>query len=151
MAMASPISSLRAADLLGRELLADLEPLAVAAALLPADRFGELARHALLDLEERAAAAGAGGSPAAEDEAWLAAALRRALLGLLERRGLSAEALLAPPVPEDDRVLLWCPRCHAQYLQGVDCPGPGCRGRKLLPLQRSAGDGAQHRHGDNCP
>jgi hypothetical protein len=138
LAMASPLSSMRAADLLGRELCADLDPLAAAAALLPAARFGELARHALLDLDE-AEAASSGDSPAAEDARWLIAEQRACLLALLERRDLHAEQLLAPPGPEDDRVQSWCPRCRSQYLQGETCPGSSCGRRKLVPFQRVSG------------
>ncbi len=139
LALASPISSMRSSDLLARELLGDLEPLAVAAALLPADRFGELARSALLDLEDRQAASTAAGEPsAAEDTAWVAVELRGRIERLLSRRGLSAEKLLAPPRPEDDRVRAWCPRCRGQYLRGERCPAAGCGGRELVPFARAA-------------
>jgi hypothetical protein len=124
----SPLSTMRARDLLAREAVGDLDPLAVAAALLPPDRAIERVRVALVEIDHlsrRPPGGGAAGLPAEESRAYyekLAARVR----GLARRLGADVAELLAPPPREDAHASAYCPRCRVQYRSGTVCQGAEC-------------------------
>jgi hypothetical protein len=126
----SPISAIRAPDLVAQHLLADSDPLAVAAALLGREAFAERVREELAELVYGVTAPGE-----AEDEtrSWYGERRRRAVLRLAKEQGLDPEALFQPPPREDEGCYTFCPRCRAQYMltEGV-CAS--CQSIRLLPL-----------------
>jgi hypothetical protein len=94
-----------------RDALADFEPLAVAAVLLPRADFLRCARREWVRTEEsREATQRLGLGPF-----WLAR--RRALEKLLTDAGTSMNEVLAPPASPPD-VAMWCPLCSTGYRAG---------------------------------
>jgi hypothetical protein len=132
LAALTPLGAIRSKDLLARELLGDLDPLAVAAALLPTRAYAVLARPRLVELRFGATPAPAGGEA---DQAWWRAAVRARLEALLRGRGVDPDALVAAPPREADTIAAWCPMCLAQYdarsLQ-AGCSDAGCAGVSLV-------------------
>lgn len=119
----SPISTLRAHDVIAREVLGDLHPLAVAvAARAPVHA---LARETLSHARWPAA------GDACQD-AW-AARLDAALTRFAERVDLDVDDLLAAPERDGGEVIAWCPHCRGQYVR-VDDGCTSCPGVRLLPF-----------------
>jgi hypothetical protein len=132
LAALTPLGAIRSKDLLARELLGDLDPLAAASALLPTRAFVVMARPRLVQLRFGTGAAPAGGD---NDQAWWRAATRAHVERLLRARGVDLEALLAAPPREGGAVAAWCPMCFAQYdASNVPrgCSGGGCAGVALV-------------------
>lgn len=132
LAAASPLSALRAEDLLSPELLADLDPLAPGAALLPRPLLEVRLRQALV--ERRRAAETAGEGARSEAICWQAGRELAEARSLLGRLGLREAEILAPPEPNDPRSRAYCPRCHAQYLEGEVCTDAACAELPLVPF-----------------
>jgi hypothetical protein len=126
----SPVSAIRAPDLVAQHLLADFDPLAVAAVLLGRERFAELVREELAELLYRVPTPGA-----AEDEtrSWFRERRRRAVQGLAKEQGVDPEALFQPPPREDEGCRAFCPRCRAQYVLAEGACA-SCQDIRLLPL-----------------
>lgn len=117
-----PVGAMRASDVLGRPLLADLDPLA-AATLLPRAAFRDAARRALAELRH------------GETRGWHEERLDRAVVRLLRDQKIDPDELFAPPPPDDATVVAFCPRCRAQYVREVErCLS--CPAIRLLPLAR---------------
>jgi hypothetical protein len=129
----SPLSAVRAVDVMARELWAGMEPLAVAAVLLTPAELSSFARPLLVSVEPRDG----------DELAWWRAELRLRMVRVLSGRNISVEELLAPPVPEGSHVTQYCPACLAQYEPGAgalgNCPNDTCHD---IPLRAFAGDGA---------
>lgn len=100
----SPIAAARAVPALGRHLFEGFDPLAVAAVLLPRERFVERVRAELH-----------GATFAAErgDESWRRhwRERKQMLLRLLEKEGVA----LPPPVRNDPEARSWCPFCGGEF------------------------------------
>jgi len=135
VAMLSPLSGVRAADLLARETWAILDPVAVAAGLLAKPDLARFARPRLVALAPREN----GEDPLAF---WRAENLAR-MERVLRQAGVDLIAMRAAPAPEGPHVDTYCPACHAQYEKGraagSHCPNEGCA---EIPL-RSFGDAAK--------
>lgn len=133
MAVTSPLATLRSTDHLARELCGDLEPVAVAAALLPPARLTAFARPRLCELRHRADVPAPGGEG---DRRWWRAELLRRFERALRAHHLDPDAMLAAPERDDPEVVAWCPRCLTQYRASTPpraaCENAACRG---IPLQ----------------
>jgi hypothetical protein len=117
-----PPAAARYAEMLSRDLLGDLHPLAAAAAL---DRktLEPLARQAVFDSRRRV-------PEETEPEAWFRKTCEERMLLALERYGIDPGAIEEAPQPEAGAVA-YCPRCHAQYRARVDdCVD--CEGMSLV-------------------
>ncbi len=129
----SPPGAMRSADLLSRDFLADRDPLALAAVLLPREDFERCAAERL-----RAARHVSPPGELAPDAARVLAAARarelRALEALLRRCGLDPERLDAPPERLGEDCLAYCPRCRAQYLHSSGTCEP-CSGVALRAFE----------------
>ncbi len=121
-----PPSTARYAELLSRDLLSGLHPLAVAAAVLDREAFKNLARDELVELQNDKVDNDVIVSQSYSVENWFRRTFEKRMLKALERYGLSLEELHQPPCPEAGAVT-YCPRCHAQYRSGfqecIDCDG----------------------------
>lgn len=129
----SPLEALRAAEILGRDLLHEFHPFAVAAALLPRAEFEPFAERVLRDALHPMPAPIPSDDPraiAAEREA--RERLVRALELAAHRAGLPADlATRAPSADADERS--YCPRCRRTYLlEAGTCPE--CWDLPLAPL-----------------
>jgi hypothetical protein len=120
VAMLSPLSGVRAADILAREAWADLDPLAAAAALLSASDLPGFARPRLAAVQPRAH----------DDLAWWRNEIRQRMERSLATRQLDGAVVLAPPARESQQAETYCPACLAQYAAGHKagdpCPNEGC-------------------------
>lgn len=121
-----PVAALHPLWHASRALYARFEPLAVAAALLPRDRFALLAGREL-----RRAAFSRSAGPTALAPAWDG---RTATLeALLRAAGIRQDEALAPPARHADAGA-WCPLCRVQWRPGFDrCDACG------VPLERFTG------------
>jgi hypothetical protein len=130
----SPLSAVRAADILAREIWANLDPLTVAAALLSERDLAGFARPRLIAMQPRND----------DDLAWWRTESRKRMEQVLSRRGIDIATLLAPPVREGEHVTTYCPACLSQYepgrAAGQPCPNEGC---PQIPL-RAFDDGGHH-------
>jgi hypothetical protein len=120
VAYLSPLSGLRAADLLAREVFGDLDPMAVAASLLSAEDLAGFARPRLVAMQPRP------GAPLA----WWREQNRVQIERVLRDRRIDIEQLLAAPRRDGPHVETYCPSCLAQYESGHQagepCPCDTC-------------------------
>ena len=120
VAMLSPISGVRGADILAREAWANLDPMTVATALLSAQDLARFARPFLVAMQ-----------PRKDDHlAWWHAEIHQRMQRVLAQKNIDMSALLAPPVREGDHVESYCPSCLAQFESGPKagepCPNESC-------------------------
>lgn len=125
----SPMAALRSHDLWTLEALANHEPLALVAAILPRDQARPLLAqglaHWMWPVSRRLP-----DDAKEQGEAWRAQQIRR-LEAVIRAAGLDPITMRAPPDPEDAASVHWCPRCRSQFGgQAVGCPT--CPG---VPLQ----------------
>jgi hypothetical protein len=129
VAFLSPISGVRAVDMVAREAWADLEPLAVAAALLLPRDLSTFARPLLVAAEARPDHA----------LAWWHAENRQRIERVLEKKAIHVADLLTQPPRESARVQSYCPACLAQFADTPEhlqyCTSERC---VEVPLRRFA-------------
>jgi hypothetical protein len=121
VALLSPLSAVRAADLLAREIWAEVDPLTVAASLLSPADLRKFARPLLIAVAPRAH----------DDLAWWRAEVHLRMQRVLATRDITLASLLVPPPRESPRAATYCPACLAQYeagqKAGTFCPNDGCQ------------------------
>jgi hypothetical protein len=129
----SPFHSIRAADYLAKRLLAPYHPFAVAAALLPRDKFVAYARESLARIRHPRYE-GSGPAGAVEIDRWYKHALIREMESAVRDLGFDLESLARPePAGRDTAYSTFCPRCLALYeLDAGVCPD--CGDMELAPL-----------------
>ncbi len=125
VAFLSPISGVRAVDMLAREAWADLEPLAVAAALLMPKDLSTYVRPLLVATE-----------PRPDDAlAWWRAENRERIVRVLQKKTIQVADLLSEPPRESTRVQTYCPSCLAQFADTPEhlqyCSNERCAGVRL--------------------
>ena len=132
VAMLSPLSAVRAADILAREIYANLDPLTVGAALLSVRDLAGFARPRLVAMQPRIA----------DDLGWWHTEIRQRMERVLAHRGVDVAAMLTPPAREGTHVATYCPACLSQYepgrAPGEPCPNEAC---PQIPL-RAFDDGS---------
>jgi hypothetical protein len=137
VAMLSPLSGVRAADMLAREAWANVDPLTAAAALLSDERLREFGRPLLVAVAPRGS----------DGLAWWRTEVRRRMERVLATRGITAASLLAPPERNSERAQTYCPACLAQYESGRDagtpCPNESCQDVPLRAFDADASQGAE--------
>jgi hypothetical protein len=136
LTVCSPLTLLRALDGIARESVGDLDPMAVAAALLGPDALASFARPRLAEWIH----ADFGKAPH-ETQNILGDWQRRHRLWtetMLTAQSISVQSLMATPQKDGRDVGAYCPRCRAQYVsghaQGDHCPEPECLQIKLQPF-----------------
>jgi hypothetical protein len=127
--MLSPVTAIRALDILSRPLMETFHPLAVAAVFCSDEKLRQLAAPAWRDIRFPSLRGG-GVVPSATDEN-ARAAFRKTVENFLERNKIDPEELLHPPQPLDETCAAYCPRCLSQFMK-TDGGCPDCGG---LPLQ----------------
>lgn len=127
----SPLSAVKAADSITRDVLVGCDPLVAVRAACEPDAFRRFASLHLADLHEPKRPACPGAVPgAAEAESWFRAVLREETEAWLRREGEDPAAILAPPAKRGDRVVSWCPRCRTCY----EIPPGACADCGGIPL-----------------
>jgi hypothetical protein len=118
-----PPVSIRAADILSRNLLADYSPVVLASVLAKSDA-QQFVRAIILDLQHPLKHE-VSDETAAQTMHWAVAEQLKSCLSYLQ-----PEDLLAPSVREKDSIS-YCPRCRCQYvISATDCPD--CPGVALV-------------------
>jgi hypothetical protein len=131
----TPTASIRACDMLGRDLLAGYHPLAMALVLCSGEDRAGTVRRILLDhahpVRPRYLHEDALERAAADD---YHDRLEAALAAAVEKAGLSVAALTAPPTLHDLKAVAYCPRCDGEFIiaEGV-CTT--CGGLALRPVR----------------
>lgn len=136
VAASSPIAAVRALDLVARELVGDLDPLAAAAPLVSREALAALARPRLVAL--RLGRDDDLPQAAVPDARWWRAQELARVERLLVGHGVDPAAALEAPPRHGADVVVFCPSCLAQYASGHThgdaCPGEECRGIPLQPF-----------------
>ena len=130
----SPPAAIRAHDLLGRHLLENFHPLAVASVLCSPEVFKDFARALWLDLHYPILPVCPSELPAAmATEEWFRNTCRASVESFLRGKKCKPEEWMRPPAALESCNRSYCPRCLAQYttLEG-NCMD--CGGRALKPL-----------------
>jgi hypothetical protein len=128
LVLLSPVSAIRACDMLSRSLLETFHPLALARVFCAKEQFRAFARNILVEMRHPSLPFCPAAEPAAaQTEQQSRALLRGEIEKFIERAGLVPDELLQPPVPADESCRAYCPRCYAQFTTttGVceDCGG----------------------------
>jgi len=122
----SPISAIRACDTLGRDLVANYHPVAVAATICSDAEFGALAGEQLRQ-----------GKFSAFASQWYQKKLEGLIEQVILQKGLQPERLLAPSA-QMSGCIVYCPRCFAQYVaERSTCADCGYEG--LVAFDEPAG------------
>jgi hypothetical protein len=128
--LCAPPSAVRACDRLSRDLLADRDPVAVAAVLCERSAALKLAELALRDARHPLPPVCPGDDPTAQRaESWFRARRLTAIERAIERRfGASALDLASgTPATLAPESAVYCPRCTSEYIveaaECIDCPG----------------------------
>jgi len=126
-----PPLALRACDAVSLHLLDRFHPLAVATALCSRNEAGAFAARLLRDLQHPVPVDLPPGD-AVRIEAGYRKRLMATVIRFLRNYGFDPDAMLAPPKPEDEDQITFCPRCRKPYTltegRCDDCYG--------VPLQR---------------
>jgi hypothetical protein len=139
----SPLTAIRAIDVLSRPLLGSCHPLAIARVFCTGNAFRDYARRVLLDVRHPCLPL----CPTTET-GQLAAELyaRTTLLQVVERflkqDRIDPDNLVKPPKPADETCLSYCPRCEGQFTT-VTGTCPDCGGVELMELTTSPSDHAK--------
>ena len=130
----SPVTAIRACDVLSRPLFEAYHPLALAKIFCPTGQFEAMARrywreilYAALPIcprEDRLAL---------ETERYSRSVLQEAAERFLKRSGIETNALIQAPLPADETCLSYCPRCLVQFM-ARDGICPDCGGLPLAPF-----------------
>lgn len=129
----APPTAIRASDLLGRNLLEEFHPVAVARILCFPERFRKIASGTLRDLRHPFfQSPSIDHAEAIATEAWFRRETTAVLEDTVRQAGLDPAALVRPPASTDPSHRSYCPRCGAQFVlpQGT-CAD--CGGLPLLP------------------
>ena len=115
--LVSPACAMRASDLLARDLMALVHPLAVARACCSPADFRQLASGMLLELMHPIDRGD--GHEAAAVHQWFDERLLSAVTHLIHSSGEDLEGLIASPEPLGDDAHSYCPRCEMQFAKAA--------------------------------
>jgi hypothetical protein len=146
MMLLSPADVVHARDKLGRHLLGDYSPLAVAKVVCSPVRFAEFAAAAWRDMEfPMLPICPAPDDSPRETEAWFRNQLRLRLVQFLGEAGVPLDDVVKPPAPEHPSSRTFCPRCLGQFvLSAGTCADCGGRPLQSFPLEMSKPDCPGH-------
>lgn len=138
LVLLSPISAIRACDMLSRPLLETFHPLALAKVFCPDAEFRVFAESLLVELRHPGLPLCPSPDAAAvQTEQQPRASLEEEIKRFLQRAGIAANELVRPPTPADESCHAYCPRCQAQFTTttGV-CED--CGGLKLIAFEQAS-------------
>lgn len=128
LVLLSPVSAIRACDMLSRPLFETFHPLALAKVFCPDAGFRAFAQSIVRELRNPGLPLCPSTDAAAvQTEQQSRALLEGEITKFLQRAGIAADELVRPPTPTDESCRAYCPRCQAQFTTtaGVceDCGG----------------------------
>lgn len=127
--MLSPVTAIRALDILSRPLMETFHPLAVAGVFCSPEKLRKMAEPVWRDIRFPSQRTGDAVLSAADEES--RAASRKIIENFLKRNKINPDDLLRPPQPLDESCAAYCPRCLSQFIK-TEGGCPDCGG---LPLQ----------------
>ena len=128
----SPVTSIRALDILSRHLLETFHPLAIARVFCSPEQFRELAGKTLRDVHFPALPVCPPTQPgAAATEQESRTLLRKTMEVFLRQGKIDPGELIGPPKRLDETCRAYCPRCQGQFTN-IDAVCSDCGG---LPLK----------------
>lgn len=133
----SPVTCIRALDILSGHLLETFHPLAIARVFCSPEQFRELAGKGLRDVHFPAlplCPPTQTGAAATEQES--RALLRKTMEAFLRQGKIDPGELVGPPKPLDEMCRAYCPRCHGQFTSS----GGSCSDCGGLPLKAFESD-----------
>lgn len=134
LVLLSPVSAMRACDLLSRGLLENFHPLAVARVFCDKEQFRTFARATLSEIRYPARPLWPSTDPAAaETEQEWRLRVQGAVEKLLKQAGVEPDELIQAPAPADENCRAYCPRCLAQFTTGTGVCDD-CGGLPLIPI-----------------
>src|SRR5262249_32670300 len=117
MMVVSPPAAVRAHDTMGRELLADMNPLAAASVLLAPEPLRQFVLRVIADLEHpREPICPTVDELARATESWFRERQLSLSRDFATSQGLEPANLLVAPSAEDSDCHTYCPRCRTQYV-----------------------------------
>jgi hypothetical protein len=124
----SPVTTIRARDVLSRPLMETFHPVAIAKVFCAEPHFRDLARAVLLDLRHPTRSPWPLADPMPQTvEKESRALLLKAMERFLKQHGIDPRDLVRPPAPNDETCHSYCPRCEAQFTGSegtcADCGG----------------------------
>jgi hypothetical protein len=133
--MLSPVTAIRALDILSRPLMETFHPLAVAAVFCPAEKLRQLAVSVWREI--RFPSVPGNGAAASPADAEAHAMFHKTVENFLKRNKIDPDELLRPPQPLDDTCVAYCPRCLSQFIKREGgCPD--CGGVALQLFKKSS-------------
>jgi hypothetical protein len=134
LVLLSPVSAMRAWDLLSRPLLETFHPLAVAKVFCADEQFREFARATFNEVRHPGLPLCPNTDPSAvQTEQQARALLASGIEKVLKQSGLSPGELVQAPAPNDENCRAYCPRCHAQFTT-TTAVCDDCGGLPLVPF-----------------
>jgi hypothetical protein len=127
-----PVAAIRCIDKLTRDALAKYSAIVVAPLLCGADQARVLLRQYVIDLQAPLPIVGRReNESAARCAMWFREALAHEARAALDRERI---AVFEPPLPDDEAMVCYCPRCHAQFGSLGDGYCSQCAGVHLAPF-----------------
>jgi hypothetical protein len=125
-----PVGAIRYVDKLSRDALSIYGCAVVAPMLCGVENAVPLLRQRLIDVSNASQDLGSDCSLAASDCArWFCHILATETKAALERSNI---LVLEAPVPDDETMVCYCPRCHAQFGRSDATSCPSCTGVQLI-------------------
>lgn len=125
MSLCPPIS-VRATDLIAKNLFSSFHPIAVCKVLCAKERFREFSRSVAIDLLYPLAPRIAAGNER-EPDSYYRDRLTDSIAAFLRNDGIDMDDLVRPESLPNDSAKAYCPRCYSEYVvsegQCSDCPG----------------------------
>jgi hypothetical protein len=134
LVLLSPVSAMRACDVLSRGLLENFHPLAVAKVFCGKEQFRTFARATLKEIRYPGRPLWPFTDPgAAETEQEWRLRVEGEVQKLLKQADIVPDELIQAPAAADENCRAYCPRCHAQFRTGTGVCDD-CGGLPLIPL-----------------
>jgi hypothetical protein len=125
-----PVGAIRCVDKLSREALSRYGPAVVAPMLCGIENAVPVLRQQLIDVTSTSPDSGLDPSGAAADcVRWFRYLLATETQAALERTNVP---VLKAPVPDNEAMVSYCPRCHAQFGPSAATSCPSCAGIQLV-------------------
>ena len=132
--MLSPVTAIRAADILSRPLMETFHPLAIAGVFCSQKKLRQLAGPVWRDIQFPSLRTEGAALSAADQESH--AAFRKTVENFLKRNKIYPQELLRPPQPLDETCAAYCPRCLSQFMK-TEGGCPDCGGLPLEAFKKS--------------
>lgn len=117
MLVLAPVVTIRACDLLSKNLFFSYHPLAIAKVLCSKEAFLSFSKSILIDIKFPLISTCFINEIAPKAcEEWFRKIFIEIVEKFIKQAGINYSELIKPPLPTNEKCLSYCPRCHHQYL-----------------------------------